>query len=269
MGMKPLIQTVPAQGFQATSFDPEAFTQAIRTQGVLCIHARAMRCPVGMVELHSNHRPDHDHVGCSNGFVYTEAGKLMILFSGNHEDFTKHAAGSFASAQVQATAETFYRADDCDGDNYSDDAVWIAPFDRLYLSNRSIVVPHWQVFVATGESERLEYPVEQIQDVMDSEGRTYEDVETGKHGEVIWGDTHPVPGTICSIRYLYRPFYYVDAMPHQIRIAQVEDRATGKRLIVKMPQAMSLVREYVRRDTDADAIPSERTVNPPGDPEFA
>ena len=51
----------------SVSFDPDAFDDALRAQGVQYVHWRAMRCPVGLTDRYSERRVHDDHSGCSNG----------------------------------------------------------------------------------------------------------------------------------------------------------------------------------------------------------
>ncbi|CAB4127170.1 hypothetical protein UFOVP75_73 [uncultured Caudovirales phage] len=230
------------------SFDPTAFDNAISTQGVKVVHFRAMRCPVGMIDRYDNRRGDHNHVGCSNGFIYTRAGVLDLLFTGNGEGYQKTDVGFIDGSTAQVTAQRFY--------SNSQDDVHVAPFDRLYLTEEHITVPTWQVFEAniTG-LDRLQFPVSEVQDLMDSTGKNYkQDIDFHiSGGQIDWNggrarphfDTIQNKGAICSVRYLYRPYWYVAHMNHQIRIAQVDDVVSGERVIKRMPQAFTIQREYI------------------------
>jgi hypothetical protein len=59
-------------------------------------------------------------------------------------------------------------------------------------------------------------------------------------------------GVICSIRYRYRPYWYVKDLPHEIRVTQLEDPVTGVRRTVRMPQQALLQREYVFENQSND-----------------
>lgn len=252
-----------ARHMNTVSFDPRAFEHGIETQGIKLVHYRAMRCPVGLVELGDNRRPnDHDH-NCSNGYHYTRAGTIVCLFTGNNNSMSQHDVGFLDGSSVQVTAQRYYSEVDCDGDlvAVADRLVSIAPFDRFYLLEENITVPHWQLFEAsvTGE-DRLDYPVVSVLDLMDSNGVSYKEGRDFdvKRGWIRWGDNRPTfdhisnKGQICSIRFEYRPFWYVTQLPHQIRFAQIDDPETGKRSVVTMPHSLVLAREYVHHNHEAN-----------------
>lgn len=232
---------------QAVSFDVRAFDEAVSSQGVRLVHFRAMRCPVGLVDRFDTRRPEHDHGGCSNGFIYTTAGDLTALFTGNSHAKEAHDVGFLDGSTVQVTCQRFY-----DG---TTTPVHIAPFDRIYLAEENVVVPTWQLFEAhiTGR-EKLQFPVVAVQDLMDSDGRIFKegvDFEV-EGGFIVWKGTNRPrydaarkKGQICAIRYLYRPYWYVKQILHEVRVTQAEDLVTGERMVQRMPQAFVLQREYV------------------------
>jgi hypothetical protein len=154
------VQFVFAPGL-AVSFDPSAFDDAIRSQGVQLVHFRAMRCPVGLTDRYDQRRPHDDHSGCSNGFIYTEAGTITCLFTGVTEDQKQNDVGLLDGSTVQVTAPRFY--------DETTDEVQITPFDRLYLLEDAVSVPHWQLVEAhaTGR-DKLSFPVVNVIDVMDA-----------------------------------------------------------------------------------------------------
>jgi len=229
------------------SFDIEAFDDAIRSHGVLFTHWRAMRCPVGLVDPYDPRRPHDDHSGCSNGYLYTTAGNVTALFVGNSMETTiAPEAGVLDAASAQITIPRFY-----DG---SSTPVHVAPFDRLYLSNPEILVPNWQTFRHSGTArDKLSFPAEEVQDLVDSFGRRYQQgVDFEVRGGVIhWGANTPGmdatsgKGLVCSVRYNYRPYWYIKRLLHEIRVTQADDQKTGRRVLTRMPQAALLQREYV------------------------
>ena len=69
--------TFPAQ--EAVNLDPDAFDDAIRSQGLTFVHYRAMKCPIGVVDADDERHPHGDHGGCSNGFLYKVVGPLTCV----------------------------------------------------------------------------------------------------------------------------------------------------------------------------------------------
>lgn len=263
-----LVNSLDFPSGQAVSFDVEAFDDLIQSQGVKLIHFRAMRCPVGLVDRYDNRRPEHDHSGCSNGFIYTKAGELTASFMGSGASVETLDTATVDGSSVQVTCQRFY-----DG---TEEPVHIAPFDRLYLAEEGIVVPTWQLFEShiTGK-EKLQFPVNYVQDLMDNEGKRYIEGTDFKveGGYIVWtGSNRPrfdavrQKGAICAIRYLYRPYYYVQRLLHQVRVTQAEDKISGERVVQRMPQAMVLVREFVfeKEDKDPQAPESESLRQVPG-----
>lgn len=248
----------------ADSFDVDAFDNAIRSQGVSFVHFRAMRCPVGIIDKDEQRRPHDHHAGCSNGFLYTEAGKLTALFNGNNHDNQQTTVGILADANVHVTFPRFY---DKQTEVEDDVEVEIAPFDRLYLDEPRISVPHWQLveYNQSGE-DRLSFPAVSVTDLVDSRGIRYRQGEhfelTGK-GHIKWTsstrpgyDVDAEKGVVYSIRYRYRPYWYVQRLIHEIRVSQVEklvdyDGNTERR-IERLNMDANLQREYVFEKEDND-----------------
>ncbi len=255
---------------QAVSLDINAFDDAIRSQGLVFVHFRAMRCPVGLVDRYDNRRPNHDHSGCSNGFIYTEAGQLTALATGNSKNPREIDTGFIDGSTMQVTAQRFY--DDTRKE------VHVAPFDRFYLDEPGIVVPTWQLFEAniTGV-DKMQFPVVEVQELMDSSGNVYRQDEdfVVKGGYIHWTGSRPAydaaaqRGSVCAIRYLYRPYWYVKQLLHQVRVTQSEDPRTGARAVHRMPQAMVLQREYVFERDESTPPGEDNPRQVPAPPEGA
>lgn len=238
----------------AVSFDIPAFDRLIESQGVTFVHWRAMRCPVGLVDQYDIRRPHEDHEGCSNGFVYTCAGKIKAAFTGNSNAPNFSGTGILNGASVSVTMDRFY-----DGTR---EPIYISAFDRLYLDEENIAVVNWQLFEASATGrERLNFPVVQVQDLIDTDGTRYSGADFEViGGQVCWltqrrpgADPTTGKGRVCSIRYTYRPYWYVKQLIHEVRVAQAENPATGIREIMRLPQAALLQREYVFEDEEKDS----------------
>ena len=255
------------------SFDTDAFDEAIRSQGVTFVHFRAMRCPVGMTDMYSERRPHDDHAGCSNGFLYTKAGVITSLFAGNSTQTNVGEVGAMDGSTVNVTMPRFY-----DG---TETPVYVAPFDRLYLAEENIVVVNWQLFQADKSGrDKLNFPAVTVQDLVDAQARRYEqpDFEV-REGRIVWLtrnrpglDPETGKGLVCSVRYTYRPYWYVKTLIHEVRVTQAENPVTGKREVCRMPQAIQLQREYIfekeDRDPQAANPDSPRQVDRPVEPRF-
>jgi hypothetical protein len=246
------------------AFDAEAFNEAIRSQGVKLVHYRAQRCPVGMVALNDNRRPHPHHENCFNGFIYTKTGCITALLTGNNKKKSMEDVGFVDFSTVQSTFPQTY-------DN-SEEKLVIAPFDRFYLDEEQATVVEWQLFQhhETG-LDRLKFPVACVDGpIIDARGERFlenADFVVTPQGLIQWTGRRPAQeldvgpglgngfgtdrGAVCSIRYKYRPYWYVGTIPHEIRIIQVQDGLDRK--ATRGPQMAVLHREYVGQNIEQEA----------------
>ena len=230
----------------AISFDADKFDELIHSHGVEMVHYRGMRCPVGMIDPNDIRRPHEHHENCSNGFIYTRAGIVTVGFLGNSSNVQYMDAGRMNGSTVQVIIPRFYDS--------SEERANFTNFDRVYLKEESITVTNWQTFSAhiTGV-DRLDFPVIEVIDLMDSQGVRYNqgDDFVVKNGQIHWiGNKKPGvdpksgKGRVCSVRYSYRPYWYIKSLMHEVRVSRIEDPFTGERRIERMPQSALLQREY-------------------------
>lgn len=228
-------------------FDAQAFDDIIRDKGVPFVHWRAMRCPVGLVDIYDQRRPHEDHSGCSNGFLYTRAGEMNSLFTGNSAQMAQYDIGILTGSSVQVTLPRYYN-------DPEQSPVLVAPFDRLYLPDENIVVVHWQTFLASASGvEKLQFLVVNVADLIDSDGTVYRPGDYAiDSGRLRWSSgRRPAPGKVCSVRYTYRPYWYIKQLLHEVRVTQVE-ALDGERVLARMPQSALLQREYIFEKDDYD-----------------
>jgi hypothetical protein len=241
---------------QSLSFDPSAFDQAIESQGVELVHWRAMRCPVGMIDRYDSRRPCDDHQGCSNGFVYTCAGKMQALFTSVNNSRDPNDIGVLDGSTVQVTTPRFY--DDTEQEFGKE--IFVVPFDRFYLAESQVLVEHWQLVEShiTGK-DKLSFPVVNVVDMIDAKGKRYsQGVEFNiQNGQIVWNDNmgpgfdvDANKGVIYSVRYQYRPFWYCSRVNHQVRVGQIE--TLEERKLIRFPQSFTLQREQVFEKEQAD-----------------
>lgn len=236
---------IPIQHRNAiVNFDMQAFDNAIEGHGIVFDHFRAIRCPVGMIDIYDNRRVHDDHEGCSNGFIYKHIGKVIGIATGNGKSDNQQDIGILDSATLNVTLKRFYKD--------TGDTVYIAPYDRLYSSEQSVLVPNWERFASHASGvDRMQYPVERVETLIDSHGKEYgpEDFQI-RNGTIFWGPNRPGvdpktnKGTVCTAWYLYRPFWYVDRLNHEVRIAR--DAESTRRA----PYALVAVREYVFKGSE-------------------
>lgn len=241
-----------------TDFDVDAFDDAIANKGVPLIHWRAISCPVGLSNKYDYRRPHEDHEGCSNGFIYTRAGMVDSLFVGNSTQLISVDVGLLYGSSVQVTFPRYYYPE---RDGVAPKPFLVAPFDRFYLPDESILVVGTQTFEASGRPvDKLRFPVVEVIDLVDSNGIRYQHgadfvIEDGR---IRWiGTNRPSydavgkQGQVCSVRYTYRPYWLFRQHIHELRVSQAE-AFDGNRALIRMPQAGLLQRENVSESEDAD-----------------
>lgn len=235
---------------ETIQFDADAFDRFIRTHGVKLQHWRAMKCPIGLTDKTDAMMQAHDHTthdNCSNGYLYTYAGTISCMFTGNSAQPEFTDAGIVRNGTAQVTIPVTY-------DN-SDEIIRLAQMDRFYLDEKEITVIHWQLaqYSTTG-SDRMSFPAVQVFDLVDSLGRSF---KQGIHfdvfqGRIVWRDSEERPGLdaetqsgrVYSVRYDYRPYWYFSRFLHEIRVGQKMD-LDGKIMAFRLPQSGIIQREYV------------------------
>src|ERR1700690_1849327 len=232
-------------------FSAGAFDRAIVTHGVNMIHWTAQPCPVGKVDINSVRRPHPDHSACSNGMIYTRAGRVRALFINSGNKMDQFDFGVMDGTQATVTTPRTY--DD------SDNEIQVVPFDKFYLDEEALTVPHTQLVEAhiTGH-DRLSFPVVKVVNIIDAKGVTYcpEDYKV-ENGQIVWtGGKQPgfdaliQRGTVYSIRFLYSPYFYVDRVAQQTRQITVDTGLETKN--VRGPQEFTLIREKVAEKEEKD-----------------
>jgi hypothetical protein len=252
----------------SNSFDESAFDEALTSHGVLFEHHRAMRSPLGMSDVFDSRNSQDSHApNVSNGMIYSCGGLMYGTLISNSRDVRASDGGMLNSSMAQITVTRFYQD--------TKKKVLLNPFDRLYISNKDIVVTNHEL-VRSHELglDRLRFPAVEVQDLIDSTGRVYKEGTefVVKDGNICWNSGYPGydakldTGIVYAIRYLYRPYFIVDRLLHELRIAQIEDIYTGQRQVTQMNQSALLMREHVFRNQENDSLaadPSQRQAAAP------
>jgi hypothetical protein len=234
--------------------DVDYFDSTIESQGVRFVHFRAIPCPVGLGDRYDIRRTHEDHSGCSNGFIYEQAGEVSCLFVGNGKNNQWNDVGMIGDSTVQVTIPRFY------ADKVQEE-VLLSPYDRLYLKEAKAKVVHFQKFEHNQSGfDRTSYPIESVELLIDSNGVRYAPGDYSiVNGQIKWTSNHRPgmdPGTakgqICAIRYRYIPFWYVSRILHEIRLIQAEDTVTESIGTQRMPYSVQLQREYMFENEQND-----------------
>lgn len=249
------------------TMDPVAFDNALRNQGIPLMHFRAMRCPGGLIDINDIRRPHEDHANCSNGFLYIYQGIVTTLVTANSVDPKLIDVGLINGSSVQTTFPRNYNAPD------QDKMVYVLPYDRFYLCDPKILVATWQLSKRSNlPSDRYTFPVECVQNIVDSRLATYSpDTYDIQNGQIFWKPgLGPEPGTIYTVWYEYRPFWYVKMLMHEIRVVGNKDYVTGQASVNRMPFSAILTRENVfhNEEVNPDAPETPRSRAHPEDGGF-
>jgi hypothetical protein len=236
--------------FQAVSFDVEAFDQLISSHGVTVEIYSATICPLGSRD------PDdaHSHMGhheCSNGFIYTFCGEVEASFLGNTSSPNFQGYGISDEASASMTVKRFY---DCPAGK----PVLIGHYYRLYIKDNPVVVTNSEIIEHhQSGTDRLSYPLVEVQNVIDARGRTYSEGADFcvEEGLLKWYpnkgpgyDTKLGRGIPFSIHYTYKPFYYVKHIPHEVRVTKDVDPMTGEVSLQRVQYQLLLEREWAFHD---------------------
>lgn len=226
-------------------FDPAAFDAALRGNGVLMEHYRAIRCPIGVTDIFDP-RTHTNHSQCSNGFIYKHAGDVKVFFNGNSTSTRLQVMGLMDGSTVQVTVPRNY---DSNGAEFM-----VQIYDRLFLKELATTSVNTQLIEShiTGV-DRLQYKAVEVEHLIDSHGSEYSfgDFEI-QDGNIVWSGSKRPPydpktskGTTYSIRYRYTPFWYVDRLMHEVRVARVMKFPQQEIVLERMPHGLMLKREYL------------------------
>jgi len=229
------------------SFDPTAFDDRIQANGIKLKHFKAVPCAGSDTESGSI-RSTHDEHGCLNGFHYKLAGCFTSVIQNNPVSKVVRPEGLIDSSTAYFLLPRFYD----DGNETMHFATW----DRIEIANcsePSMWVPAWEKKVASQTGiDRARFLIEKIEYVIDTFGVEYTENIDFKiiNGNIHWiGQNRPgfnlmtESGVPYSIRYLYKPAFFVNRCIHQIRLLNTLDPSTGEKTEVRLPQLLETIRE--------------------------
>jgi hypothetical protein len=216
-------------------------------------HYKAMPSPIGKNDRGDYRRSDGVDTITSNGMIYTCAGIFTATMTDNSREQKRSSGGVLDPSESKLVLPRFYNQNAvADGAR-----IYLMPGDRIYFAD-----PNADDRVATAQemdyqpdvdNEAL-YPIYMLDGpIVDSRGREYSpglDYQCSG-GKIQWlpGGSNPGidpntgKGRIYSIRYLYKAFYYIVALPKEVRITNVTDG--GVRGPERMPYHAIIVREYI------------------------
>lgn len=236
---------------EAVTLDVVAFDDLVHTKGVRFVHHRAIPCPIGLTDENDIHRVHADHSGCNNGFIYRAIGRVTAVFTANATDPKKTDEGYYDGSTVVVTFPRFY-------DDPAGKRIYVRPIDRLYLEEEDLLVAIWDKTHRRNDDlpDRVEFPIVQVEHLIDSTGAFWvqgQDFEISA-GNIVWSPGRgPTPGTVYSAWYLYRPYWYVDRLVHEVRVTPVPDVMDANLVATeRLAYGAVLHREYVYRNQQND-----------------
>ena len=255
----------------AVAFDPDKIDLTIQSHGTRFLHYTAMFNPIGLIDENDSRRPDTEVDLSINGMTYIKAGYFRAIISGNSKEIRAMEGGLLNSARAQITPQRFY-----EGERAEPERVYLAPYDRLFLDNESILVVRHELATAheTG-LDRLRFPVVQVKALVDSNNTQYgpSDYQI-EEGCIRWVGKRPGinpntgKGLVYSIRYLYRPYWFVDHLVHDLRLALHE--SLSSKTTISMQQCAIVNREYVYHSRQKDPERQDQmSINAPADGGFS
>lgn len=263
----------------STSYSIEATDGLITSQGVTLKHYKAIPCPIGRFDKSDIRKSSHDDHGvpgigaCSNGLIYKPVGDLTCLFVTNTAKYNVVDSGMMTGTSAQLTLPRFY-------DDLPTKQVHVLPYDRLYYLDESITVEHWEEVQAHQSGiDKLNFPAVAVEIIVDNTGVLYYEPDfTIENGKIKWltqnrpgVNPETRDGKVYSIRYTYRPYYYISDLVHEVRVTQIEN-INGQREVVRMPQTAIIKREISFENEQADDqafVPnSPRQIKKPSEPDF-
>jgi len=246
---------VPVAPLIQESFDLNRLDVFVTSLGVDVMHYRSMPSPIGKNDRGSWRRNDGVDTITSNGMIYRFAGCFTATITTNERDEKRGPSGVIDPSEARMVMPRFYNAN---GVVDNGNRIYLAPGDRIYIAdpNADVNVSNSQLMdYEEGIDNVPMFPIVQLQDaIVDSRNIQYNpnvDYEITADGNIRWlpGGQNPgidpltKKGRVYSIVYLYRAFYYVVGIPHEIRITNVT--VGNVRSPARMPYHAVIMREYI------------------------
>lgn len=241
------------------SFDLNKQDQFVTSLGVDFIHYKAIPSPIGLKDRGDYRRSDGLDTISSNGMIYFKAGCLTATMVDNSKS-QKHSEGGLQDYSTsRLVMPRFYNKE---GEQANGDRIYMAPGDRVYIADphADTMVPNYQRMDYDPDNDnRPMFPVVKVEFLEDSRGITYKenvDFQITCEGNIRWmpGGTNPgvdpdtKKGRVYSVRYLYKAFWYVVAIPKEVRVTNITSND------VRAPERMSyhavIQREYIYQNVN-------------------
>lgn len=217
-------------------------------------HYKATPSPIGQNDRGDYRRSDGVDTITSNGMIYRCAGIFTATMTDNTREQKRSTGGVLDPSESKLVMPRFYNKNAvADGDR-----IYLMPGDRLYYSDPNaddrVANAHKMDYEPNVDNEPM-FPIYSMEGpIVDSRGAEYTcgvDFQLTSEGSIRWLPTGKNPGIdpntgkgrIYSVRYLYKAFYYIVALPKEVRITNVTQG--GVRGPERMPYHAVIVREYI------------------------
>ncbi len=263
MSKKPIgtqVSTInPYSPFIQQSFDLKKIDQQAVSAGVEFTHWKAMPSPIGLKDRGDWRRNDGGNLDIltSNGMLYHCCGRFTSTMVSNDRSKKWSDGGESDPSMARLILPRFYNKpgseEQADGDR-----IRMAPGDRIYIADTTVddlVSDYHKMDYEAGVDNVAHFPIVKLEvPIVDSRNISYTcgvDYQITPAGNIRWIDGGRNPGIdpetqsgrIYSVRFLYRSYYYVVALPKEVRIAGIT--TDGVRTTERMPFQASIVREYI------------------------
>ena len=217
-------------------------------------HYKAMPSPIGKNDRGSYRRSDGVDTITSNGMIFQCVGTFTATMTDNSREQKRSGGGVLDPSESKLVLPRFYNKNGVsDGDR-----IYLAPGDRIYFAdpNADDRVSTYQSMDYQSDVDneplfpicKLELPIVDSRGIQYSEGLDY---QVTSEGNIRWLPGGKNPGTdpntgrgrVYSVRYLYKAYYYIVALPKEVRITNVT--VGGVRGPERMPYHAIVVREYI------------------------
>lgn len=242
------------------TFNPQGFEQLIREMGVRLIHQRAISSP----RVKSLRGDDFDVSDNKqeNGYIYYGSKEFIGAFQGNTMERQYNVNGTFDDDSASIVIPTKY-SDGTDMD--------VSVFDRIIAPDMKAVRYPQRVEHNMSGNDRLHFPAESVDLLIDSRGTQYTekvDFRVDERGMIEWlpGGRRPMfdpvlnKGEIYSISYYMKPVFTVVGLPHQFRITQTKG-PDGRNIQHRFPQLSIVRKDFIPADPN-DTIGSKYADEP-------
>lgn len=254
------------------SFDLKRLEGFVTGLGVDFTHYKAMPSPIGQKDRGDYRRSDGVDTITSNGMIYRCAGKFTATMTDNSREQKRSGGGVLDPSESRLVMPRFYNKQSvADGPR-----IYLAPGDRLYVADPDADVKvstyHKMDYQPDIDNEPM-FPIIELEEkIVDSRNIEYTqevDFTITNSGNIRWlpGGKNPGidpdtgKGRIYSIRYLYRAYYYIVALPKEVRVTNVT--TGGIRAPERMPYFAIIMREYIFHNQNrGDALNQNKPKDP-------